>query len=268
MPSLADLAAHIAPMGRVLLGYSGGIDSTVLAVVASRCLGPDNFLAVLGVSPSLGGDQYRQATELAERFGIPLREVATDELANPEYAANPLNRCYFCKHTLWRTLGALAAAEQFDTIVDGTNADDLTEHRPGARAGAEQAVRTPFADLGWTKDNVRSAARELGLPIWDAPAAPCLASRLRPHLPVTPERLEQVEAGERFLRNVIGVKGDLRVRHHDQLARIEVLPESFELVDREMNRITTHLHSLGFAQVERDLHGYRRGALSTPLGTA
>jgi uncharacterized protein len=247
-------------MGRVMLGYSGGIDSTFLAVVARRALGPHRFLAVLGVSPSLGEAQHRRARELARQFDLPLRELATDELADPGYAANPLNRCYFCKRTLWRAIGGLAAAEGWHTIVDGTNADDLGEHRPGARAGVEHAVRTPLADLGWTKSAVRAAARELGIPGWNAPAAPCLASRIEPHLGVTVERLGRVEAAEAAVREV-GVTGDLRVRHHDHWARIEVAPEMFPVVDRAMPELIRTFHALGFQRVERDPRGYRRGSL-------
>jgi uncharacterized protein len=261
----AALAQHLAPMGRVLLGYSGGVDSALLAVVGSRVLGPDRFLAVLGVSPSLGRAQHQRAVALAAAFDVPLRELATDELADPRYAANPENRCYHCKRTLWRGLGGLAAAESWDTIIDGTNADDLSEHRPGALAGAEHAVHTPLADLGWTKADVRAASRDLGIAGWDAPAAPCLASRIRPHLPVTVDRLGQVEAAEAALREV-GVTGDLRVRHHDQLARIEVLPEMFAVVDQAMPQLTARLQAIGFDQVERDARGYRRGSLTVLAG--
>jgi uncharacterized protein len=261
MRSVADLAAHLAPMGRVLLGYSGGVDSALLAGVGTRALGPARFLAVLGVSASLGEAQRRRAREVATALGIPLREVATDELDDPSYRANPLDRCYHCKRTLWRHLGALADREGWDTIIDGTNADDLGEHRPGMRAGHEAAVQTPLADLGWTKDDVRSAARQLGIAGWDAPAAPCLASRIRPHLEVTAARLDQVGRAEAFLRE-LGVEGDLRVRHLGDLARIEVTPAMVSLVDAAWPSITAGLERLGFARVERDPRGYRRGALS------
>ncbi|MGD9523042.1 MAG: ATP-dependent sacrificial sulfur transferase LarE [Gemmatimonadales bacterium] len=265
MRSPADLAAHLRPMGRVLLGYSGGIDSALLAVVASQALGPDRFLAVLGVSASLGATQHRRAIDLAARHGVPLRELPTDELDDDRYRANPLDRCYHCKRTLWRHVGALADREGWDTIIDGTNADDLGEHRPGARAGHEAAVRTPLAELGWTKADVRRAAQALGIEGWDAPATPCLASRIRPHLEVTAARLAQVEEAEAFLRG-LGVTGDLRVRHLDAVARIEVRPEAFGVVDAAWADITATLQRLGFERVERDPRGYRRGALSVLEG--
>lgn len=261
MRDVAELTTHLGGLGRVLLGYSGGVDSALLAVVGARALGGDRFLAVLGVSPSLGADQHERARAIARQFEVPLVELVTDELEDPAYRANPLDRCYFCKRTLWTALGALAADGHFDTIIDGTNADDLGEHRPGARAGAEAGVRTPLADLGWRKPDVRAASRALGIPGWDAPAAPCLASRLRPHLAVSAARLAQVEAAEAWLRG-LGIAGDLRVRHHDQLARIEVLPEMFALVDRAMPDIARRFAELGFATVERDPRGYRRGSLT------
>ncbi len=262
---LEALADSLQPLGRVLLGYSGGIDSTLLAVVGRRALGPDRFLAALGVSPSLGAAQHRRAVALAGQFDLPLVELATDELDDTAYRANGLDRCYHCKRTLWRRLGALAATGGWTTLIDGTNADDLGEHRPGARAGREAAVRTPLADLGWTKADVRRASRALGIPGWDAPASPCLASRIRPHLEVTTDRLGQVEAAEAWLRQA-GVEGDLRVRHHGDLARIEVLPAMFAMVDRLLPAAVGAFTALGFAAVERDPRGYRRGSLTVLAG--
>ncbi len=265
MHQIDALTDYLQPLGRVLLGYSGGVDSALLAVVAARSLGPDRFLAVLGVSPALGVEQRRRAVTLAGRFGIPLRQVATDELTDPDYRANGLDRCYHCKRTLWRHLGALASAEGWETILDGTNADDLTEHRPGARAGAEASIRTPLADLGWRKADVRAAARHLAIPGWDAPASPCLASRIRTALPVTANRLGQVESAERWLREA-GVAGDLRVRHHGETARIEVAPAMFGLVDRLLPELSSRFAALGFRIVERDARGYRRGSLTVLAG--
>lgn len=260
MDDLEALAAHLRGRGRILLGYSGGVDSAVLAVVATRALPPGQFLAVLGQSASLAAEQRRQAETLAARFGLPLRIIETDELADPRYAANPTNRCYFCKSELWRQLGALADAEGFDAIIDGTHADDLGEHRPGMLAGRERTVASPLAELGWRKARVREAARALGLPIWDAPASPCLASRIQYGVAVTPERLAQVEAGEALLRG-LGVTGNLRVRHLERHARVEVEPAQFPLVEREWAAIEAAFHALGFEAVRLDPAGYRRGAL-------
>jgi len=267
MSDLARLATHLDGLGRVLLGYSGGVDSALLAVVGAKAVGPDRFLAVLGVSASLPLEMGRRAAELADKFSVPLLEITTHELEDPRYAANPVNRCYFCKTELWDRLGAIAAERGFDTIVDGSHADDAGDHRPGARAASERAIRSPLAELGWRKADVRAAARELGLPVWDAPAAPCLASRIQYGLEVTSDRLGQVEQGEGFLRS-LGITGDLRVRHHGSSARIEVEPTWFATLDAEWSEVERAFGSFGFERVERDPRGYRRGSLLAILETA
>jgi len=260
MPTVDELTAHLGALPSAVLGYSGGVDSAVLAVVGTRALGPDRFLAVIGKSASYPAVQWEAATALAARFAIPLLEVDTHELEDASYVANPVNRCYFCKSELWRTLGGVAAERGFAVLLDGTNADDLRGHRPGAVAGSERQVHSPFVALGWTKDDVRRAAHELGLPTWDAPAAPCLSSRIEYGLPVTPERLGQVEAAEAVIR-ALGVTMDLRVRHHGARARVEVTPAERGLVERHWAEISTRLVAIGFSEVELDPRGYRRGGL-------
>lgn len=260
MADARRLDEHLVSLGRIVLGYSGGVDSALLAVVATRALGLSRFLAVIGRSASLPEAQAHTARALALQFGIPLRELETRELDDPRYRSNPVNRCYFCKAELWTRLGALAREEGFNTVIDGTNADDLEEHRPGLAAAAEHGVRSPLAELGWTKAEVRAAARELGLPSWDAPASPCLSSRVRYGLPVTPARLAQVEGAEALVR-AVGVTGDLRVRHLGDTARIEVHPREFPLVDGRWDEIERGFRALGFTLVERDPQGYRRGGL-------
>ena len=260
MPNLDLLREHLTGLGRVLLGYSGGIDSALLAVVCTRTLGPERFLAVTGRSASLAEDQAESALSIAREFAIPLREIATNELNDRRYLSNPTNRCYFCKAELWSRLRTLADELGFDTIIDGTNADDLGEHRPGMRAGQEYRIQSPLADLGWTKHEIRVAARELGLSIWDAPAAPCLSSRVVYGLAITPERLHQVEEGERLLRS-LGVGGDLRVRHHGVKARIEVVADQMDRVRAHWVTISRRFAELGFDSVELDPAGYRRGGL-------
>jgi pyridinium-3,5-biscarboxylic acid mononucleotide sulfurtransferase len=262
MQDLQNLATHLSELGRVVLGYSGGVDSALLAVVGARTLGPDRFLAVTGRSASYPEVQYQNAIELARRFDIPLFEIETHELDDPRYLNNSTERCYFCKSELWTRLHQVAEERGFDTVIDGTNADDLGEHRPGLRAAAEQRVRSPLADLAWTKAAVRDAARELGLPTWDAPAAPCLSSRVRYGLEITSERLRQVEEGESFLRS-LGVRGDLRVRHHGRSASVEVAPDQMDRLQAQWSSIDAQFASLGFERVELDPAGYRRGALLT-----
>jgi uncharacterized protein len=236
------------------------VDSTLLAVVGARALGPERFLAVTGRSASLAAAQARNAIDLAHRFDVPLLEVDTHELDDPRYLSNSTERCYFCKSELWIRLRQIARENGFDTVIDGTNADDLGEHRPGLRAADEHRVRSPLAELGWTKGDVRQASRDLGLPTWDAPAAPCLSSRVRYGLEITPQRLHQVEEGEAYLRT-LGVTGDLRVRHHGEKARIEVAPEQRELVEANWEAVGAVFSGLGFATVELDPDGYRRGGL-------
>jgi uncharacterized protein len=260
MPDLENLCAHLLGLGRVILGYSGGVDSTLLAVVGARTLGARRFLAVTGRSASLAAEQARNAMDLAHQFGIPLLEIDTHELDDPHYLSNSTERCYFCKSELWARLGRVARERGFDTIIDGTNADDLGEHRPGLRAADEHRVRSPLVELGWSKSDVREASRDLGLPTWDAPAAPCLSSRVLYGLAITPERLRQVEEGEAYLRT-LGVSGDLRVRHHGEKARLEVAPDQMELVKASWEAVGAVFSGLGFAAVELDPHGYRRGGL-------
>src|SRR5881296_4271778 len=245
-----------------LVGYSGGVDSALLAVVLRQELGRHRVLAVVGRSASYPDAQWAAARAVAERFDIPLLELETHELDDPEYLANPTNRCFFCKTELWRKLVPEAQARGLAVVCDGTNADDLREHRPGYAAGRAAGVRSPLAEVGLTKADVRWAARDLGLPVWDVPAAPCLSSRVAYGIAVTSHRLAQVERAEAYLRQ-LGVTGDLRVRHHGDRggARIEVEPRWVPWVTERLPAIKERLTALGFAVVEVDPRGYRRGGL-------
>ncbi len=254
------LEAAVATYPSVLVGYSGGVDSALLAVVARKVLGRERMVAALGISASYPAVQHAQALDIARAFDLPLLEVPTDELDDPGYVANAPSRCYFCKRELWGKLGAVARERAIAVVADGTNADDLDQHRPGLRAAAEYGIRSPLAEAGYTKADVRAEARELGIPIWDAPAAPCLSSRIMYGLSVTPARLGQVEAGEAMLRS-LGIKGDLRVRHRGDEARIEVAPSQLAVVRAQRERVAARLLELGFARITLDLGGYRRGSL-------
>jgi uncharacterized protein len=260
MADLERLRRHLQSLGRVLLGYSGGVDSALLAVVGRQALGRRHFLAVIGRSASYPQVQWGAAVELATRFDIPLLEIDTRELADPRYLANPANRCFFCKSELWSRLGDVARERGFEVVIDGTNADDLGEHRPGLAAAAQRGVRSPLAELGWSKLAIREASRDLGLPTWSAPAAPCLSSRVVYGLAITPDRLRQVEEGEAYLRS-LGVTGDLRVRHHGEKARIEADTEQLPQLRAMWERVTPFFLGLGFSSVELDPEGYRRGSL-------
>lgn len=260
MLNSASLERLVASFPSVLVGYSGGVDSALVAVVARKALGRDRAPAAIGVSASLPEEQLTRARMTARDFDLDLIEVATDELSDPSYKANSRDRCYHCKRELWGKLTALARNRAIAVVADGTNAEDTLEHRPGAAAGREFGVRSPLAEAGYDKDGVRRAARELGIPVWNAPAAPCLSSRVLYGLEVTRERLGQVERCEAFLRE-LGVMGDLRVRHRGDEARIEVAPSEFDRIRGRREVIARRFRSLGFRRVTLDLKGYRRGSL-------
>jgi uncharacterized protein len=257
---MQSLRALVQQFPSVLLGYSGGVDSALLAVVLRQELGRDRMLAAIGRSASYPDAQWQVARDVAARFDLPLVEIETHELEDEKYLANPTNRCFYCKSELWHQLVPLARARGLAVVCDGTNADDLREHRPGKAAGIAAGVRSPLAEAGLTKAEIRAASRELGLPTWDAPAAPCLSSRVQYGLLITPSRLKQVEQGEAYLRR-LGISGDLRVRHLGGAARIEVEPTWIPWLEARREVVSAHLSGLGFAQVEIDPRGYRRGSL-------
>jgi pyridinium-3,5-biscarboxylic acid mononucleotide sulfurtransferase len=252
--------------GSVVIGYSGGVDSVFLARVAVDALGAENVLAVTGKSDSIASWMEDTAREVAQRFGILWLELETHEIDDPRYAANPSNRCYFCKSELWTRLAEVARERGFRGVLDGSNADDVGDHRPGAVAATENAVRSPLLEAGLTKAEIREWSRELGLPTWDQPAAPCLASRIPYGISVTPERLRQIEAAELGLR-ALGFR-DFRVRHHDGLARLEVHPAEIARVADHRAQIAEAVRAAGFRRVLIDLQGYRRGSLNEGLAGA
>ncbi len=261
------LAAWLRERGRVAIGYSGGVDSAYLAVVARRTLGREGVVAIIGRSASYPAEQWATARRVAESFGIEVRELDTAELDDPRYAANPSNRCYFCKTELWSKLAPVARALGCEAVLDGTNADDLADYRPGAQAAREHAVASPLAELGFTKADIRARSRELGIPTWSQPSSPCLSSRLPYGTSVTPQRLAQVERAEHALR-MLGITGDLRVRYHDDLARVElsrdVLAEWME--PHRLAALQAAVRVAGFARVALDLRGFRSGSLNVLHG--
>ena len=269
-----DLASVVAQVAHALEGvtrlgvaFSGGVDSSLLLALAVRALGPERVVAVLGISPSLAADERAGAHDVAAAIGVPVVEIVTHEGDNPAYRANGPDRCYHCKDELFAQIGGdVVRAHRLTAVAYGENADDTRRpDRPGGRAATEHGVLRPLADLGLTKTDVRSLARELGLPNADKPAAPCLASRIPHFTPVDPARLAQVESTEHALRE-LGF-GDCRVRHHGQVARIELtadeLPRAVTSPLRE--QVVAAARRAGFDFVALDLSGIQSGAFSLPL---
>jgi uncharacterized protein len=261
--SLDLLRARLCDLGSVVVAFSGGADSAFLAWTAHDTLGAAHALAVTAVSPSLPASERGACAQLAADWGLAWQEIETDELDSADYARNDLDRCYWCKDALMAAAGPLAA-ERGATIVLGVNLDDLHDHRPGQRAARERGAAFPLVDAGFTKADVRAWSKELGLETWDKPAAACLASRVPYGTPVTLGRLASVERAEAQL-HALGFT-DLRVRHHDDVARIEVPVEQLERAVEAREAILDAVRSSGFRWAALDLAGLRSGGMNPSAG--
>lgn len=246
----------------VAVAFSAGVDSTLLLKVAIDTLGSDKVVAVTGRSDSLARAEFEQAGELVESIGAEHVVVDTDEIENPDYVSNPTNRCYFCKATLYSHMERFIEERGIKVIASGTNADDLGDFRPGIEASHDHRVRSPLAEAGLTKNDLRELSKRLGLPTYDKPASPCLASRVPYGETVTPEKLQMIEAAEAFLHG-IGIR-ECRVRHHGKVARIEVPPRFIPMLAEPENatRIDEHFRTLGYSYVALDLRGFRSGSMN------
>ncbi len=262
---LAALREVLAARERVVVAFSGGVDSGLLAWTARDVLGPDRTVAVTAVSPSLAPSERADCGRLAESWGLRWIEVESDEGARPGYVANGPDRCYHCKSELMDRLAPVAAAEGA-VIALGVNVDDLADYRPGQQAARERGAIFPMVEAGMTKPQIRQLARELGLDVWDKPAAACLASRVPYGTPVTVGTQTQVAAAEEALR-ALGFR-ELRVRHYRELARLEFGPDDLERAAAERTRVVAAVKAAGYRYVTLDLEGLRSGNLNDAIGLA
>ena len=251
-------------LGSVIVAYSGGVDSSYVAYIANAELGP-RAVCVTGVSASLPAYQREEIDRVVERFGFNHEMIQTEELENAGYRANNPDRCFFCKDELYTKLAGLARSRGIETIVDGSTVDDLNDFRPGRQAASQHAIRSPLIEVGLSKSEIRELSHVATLPTWDKPASPCLSSRIAYGTTVTIERLSKVDRGEEILRE-FGFR-EFRVRHHDQLVRLEIAPAEMDRVlQRELlQELAARFRELGFKYVTLDLQGFRSGSMNEVL---
>ncbi|MFA5393294.1 MAG: ATP-dependent sacrificial sulfur transferase LarE [Candidatus Ratteibacteria bacterium] len=257
---LQKLVRILKGMEGVVVAFSGGADSALLLKVAADALGK-RVLAVTAFSETYPKEELKEARDIACRLGVKHKTVKTGEWEDASFRANPVNRCYFCKKELFKTLAEIAGRENLPFVVDGTTKSDLSDFRPGSQAAGELSVRHPLLEAGFTKKDVRALSRKVGLPTAEKPAAACLASRIPYGIPLTREALGKVDKAERYLRS-LGIPGNVRLRYHHEIARIEVDKYNFNKILAEHLKIAKYFKKLGFKFVTLDLEGYRTGSLN------